>query len=304
MLRGHDESLRKLGLPGRDRPEQATSDRRFADGAQFRTEVSTVNSLAALEAVFQAADRHGIVVNRIAETYGIFRHRTEELTDMLNLCRERGTEINLSIGPRAPYDISPTAKSKHGAQIGYRLRGMDQVLDAVEDVRRAVSLGARGITLYDEGLLWVLHRMKKSGELPEDLQLKISAHAGQANPASFQLLESIGATSINPVRDLTLPMLTAIRESVDVPMDVHVDNPESSGGFVRIYDAPDMIRICSPMYLKSGNVMISGHGQKTSADNGASMVEQMSVVLEHIGRYYPDVVQSKPGNGPAIPVKV
>src|SRR5699024_3067174 len=142
---------------------------------------------------------------------------------------------------RASYDVSATAKSKHGAMIGHRLRGMDQVVRAIEDVKRAVDLGARGITLYDEGLLWVLHEMKESGELPLDLQLKMSAHAGQANPASFKLLEKIGATSINPVRDLHLSMLAALRSTITVPMDVHADNPASSGGFVRTYEAADII---------------------------------------------------------------
>lgn len=294
--------MSSLNLPTNDLYELPTSTSTFNDGAFFRTEISTVNTLEALKGALDKADELGVTINRVAETFGIFRHSDKNLKAMINLCKERGIELNLSIGPRASYDVSATAKSKHGATIGYRLRGMDQIVRAVEDVKRAVDLGARGITLYDEGLLWVLNEMKKNKKLPKELQLKISAHAGQANPASFKLLESIGANSINPVRDMELSMLAALRATVSVPLDVHADNPSSSGGFVRTYEAADMIRICSPMYLKSGNVRVAAHGSLTSATDGAQMVEQLAVVLEHVKRYYPEAIQSDYGIGPAIPV--
>lgn len=295
--------MSELHLPEGDLYDMPDSTLRFPDGAQFRTELSTVNSVDALEAALDRADELGIMVNRVAETFGIFRHRDVELASMIRICRERGVELNLSVGPRASYDLSATSKSKDGARIAYRLRGMDQVVHAIEDVKRAVRLGCRGITLYDEGLLWVLGKMKQKNALPQDVQLKMSAHAGQANPASFFLLEQLGATSINPVRDMSLPMLAALRKSVSVPLDVHADNPPSSGGFVRTYEAADIIRVCSPVYLKSGNVMVSAHGMLTSAQDGVHMVNQMAVVLEHIHRYSPHAKQSKTGEGPAIPRK-
>ena len=59
--------------------------------------------------------------------------------------------------------------------------------------------------------------MRKAGELPANMKFKNSAHNGHGNPASFKLLESLGADSINPVRDLSLPMLAALRQAVNVP---------------------------------------------------------------------------------------
>jgi hypothetical protein len=103
-------------------------------------------------------------------------------------------------------------------RISYRLRGMEQVLRAVEDIKRGIDLGGRGFLIYDEGLLWLVNQMRKDGELPGDIVFKSSAHLGHCNPASFKVLESLGADSINPVRDLQLPMMAALRAAVKVPL--------------------------------------------------------------------------------------
>ncbi len=108
---------------------------------------------------------------------------------------------------------------------------MEQVLRAVEDIKRGYDLGVRGFLIYDEGMLWLVGQMRKDGALPKDIIFKTSAHLGQCNPCSFKLLESLGADSINPVRDLQIPMIAALRAAVQVPLDVHTDNPPGSGGF-------------------------------------------------------------------------
>ena len=108
----------------------------------------------------------------------------------------------------------------------------------MEDVKRAAELGVRGIVVYDEGLLWVLGKMRKSGELPKNMHFKVSAHTGHGNPASARLLEELGADSVNPVRDLQINMLAEMRCAIKISMDVHTENPESSGGFIRHYEVP------------------------------------------------------------------
>ena len=130
--------------------------------------------------------------------------------------------------------------------MGYRLRGQEQIVRAVEDVKRAARLGCRGFLVYDEGCLWLLNEMRKAGEIPEDCHFKVSAHAGHGNPCSAKLLESIGADSINPVRDIQLQMLAAMRQAVDCPIDIHTENPKSTGGFIRHYEVPEMIRVAAP----------------------------------------------------------
>lgn len=289
------ESLVKLGLPAGDAFDLPTSDKRFPDGAHFRIEVPTMNTAKAVKALLEEADRLGITINRIDETFGAFRHTLEELKEYVAICKDYGVALNLSVGPRAAYDTSATRMSEQGRVIAYRLRGQEQIVRAIEDVKRIAEIGCRGVLVYDEGLLWVLNEMRKNGELPQNMKFKNSAHNGQGNPASFKLLEKLGADSINPVRDLSLPMLAALRQAVNVPLDLHTDNPPGSGGFIRVYEAPEMVRVAAPVYLKTGNSRIGGHGQLTTAQNGIDMARQASIVVEMVKRYYPEAVQSEPG---------
>jgi hypothetical protein len=211
-------------------------------------------------------------------------------------------ELFLSVGPRAPYDTSASAKTKEGARIGYRLRGYDNLTYAIEDVKRAVDLGVRGIVVYDEGLLWVLGKMREEGELPADVHFKVSAHCGHGNPASAHLLELIGADSFNPVRDLQIPMLAAIRQSIDISLDIHTENPQSSGGFIRHYEAPEIIKKAGPVYLKTGGAVAAHHGYDTTRKEAGERARQVLLVQSMINRFYPEAVISKKGVGDqAIP---
>lgn len=287
--------VKKLGLPEGDLYSLPTSTKKFPDGADYRLEVPTVNTAEAMKALLEEATKLGIVINRVDETYGCFRHGLQELKEYVAIAKDYNVELNLSVGPRATYDTSATRLSEQGVRISYRLRGMEQVVRAIEDVKRIAEVGGRGVLVYDEGLLWVLNEMRKAGELPKNMHFKLSAHVGHGNPASFKMLQDLGADSINPVRDLTLPMIAALRVTVDVPLDVHTDNPPGSGGFIRVYEAPEMVRIGAPIHLKTGNSVVAGHGQLTTAQNGRDMARQAAIVKEMVERYYPEAVQSKAG---------
>lgn len=286
------EYLKKLGLPPGDLFDMPSSQLRFPDGAAFRIEVPTVNSAEAVAALLETATRDGITINRVTETYGMFRHTRQEIKEYCRLCNEYGTELLMSTGPRATYDTGATVLSPQGVRISYRLRGMEQVLRAVEDVKRGYDLGVRGFLIYDEGMLWLVGQMRKDGALPKDIIFKTSAHLGQCNPCSFRLLESLGADSINPVRDLQIPMIAALRAAVTVPLDVHTDNPPGSGGFIRVYEAPEIVRVATPVHCKTGNSVVGGHGEMTSAADGTKMANQASIVVEMLNKYYPELKQS------------
>jgi hypothetical protein len=202
----------------------------------------------------------------------------------------------MSTGPRATYDTGATVLSSQGVRIGYRLRGVEQLVRAIEDVKRGVDLGVRGFLIYDEGMLWVVTQMRKDGELPADVIFKVSAHCGHSNPAAFKVLENMGADSINPVRDLQLPMIAALRAAITTPIDCHTDNPPASGGFVRTYEAPEIARIASPVHLKTGNSVVAAHGQLTTAENGKRMAEQVSLVVEMVNRFFPEGKQTEAGS--------
>jgi hypothetical protein len=290
------EYLKKLGLPTGDLFDMPSSAARFPDGGAFRIEVPTVNSAEAVAALLETATKNGITINRVTETYGMFRHTRQEIKEYCRLCNQYGAELLMSTGPRATYDTGATVLSQQGVRISYRLRGMEQVLRGVEDIKRGYDLGVRGFLIYDEGMLWLVGQMRKDGALPKEIIFKTSAHLGQCNPCSFRLLESLGADSINPVRDLQIPMIAALRAAVSVPLDVHTDNPPGSGGFIRVFEAPEIVRVAAPLHCKTGNSVVSGHGEMTSAIDGKRMADQAAIVVEMVNKYYPELTQSPKGS--------
>ena len=169
------EYLKKLGLPTGDLYDMPTSKARFPDGGAYRIEVPTVNTAEAVGALLETATKNGITINRVTETYGIFRHTREEIKEYCRLCNEYGAELLLSVGPRATYDTGATVLSSQGVRISYRLRGVEQLLRAIEDIKRGYDLGCRGFLIYDEGMLWLASQMRKDGALPKDIIFKCKA---------------------------------------------------------------------------------------------------------------------------------
>ena len=287
------EFFARIGLPPGDLFDLPNSDKRFSDGAQYRFEVPGIQGPVAMKALLEALEGLGIRVHRITQTKGIMLLADEEIADMVNMAKKACVDLVLSIGPRATYDTSASVHTEEGQRMGLRLRGQEQIVRAIEDVKRAVSFGCRGFLLYDEGCLWILNEMRKQGELPSDCAFKVSAHCGHGNPCSARLLESIGANSINPVRDIQLPMLAALRQAIDIPIDVHTENPASSGGFIRHYEVPEMIRISAPIYLKTGGSVAKTHGWDTSAAEAKQRAKQVALVKRMITTYYPEATCSK-----------
>jgi hypothetical protein len=271
------------------------SGKRFPDGAQYRFEVPGIQKPEAMVALVDAIDQYGVKVHRVTQTKGIMLLTDPEIEEMVDIAEDTRMELFLSVGPRATYDTSASANTPEGARIGYRLRGYNNLLYALEDVKRATSLGVRGIVIYDEGLLWTLDKMRDAGELPKRTHFKVSAHCGHGNPASAKLLEKIGANSFNPVRDLQIPMMASIRKSINISLDIHMENPKSSGGFIRHYEAPEIVRTSAPVYLKTGGAIAGHHGWDTTKTQAVERVRQVFLVQNMIDRYYPEAKISKMG---------
>lgn len=290
------EYLKKLGLPSRDLEDLPTSKARFADGGAYRIEVPTVNTAEAVGTLLETAEKNGITINRVTETYGMFRHTRDEIKEYCRICNDYGAELLMSVGPRATYDLGATVQTSQGVRIGYRLRGVEQVLRAIEDIKRGYDLGVRAFLVYDEGMLWLAGKMRKDGALPKEIKFKASAHLGHCNPCSFKILEDLGADSINPVRDLPIPMIAALRAAVKSVLDVHTDNPPASGGFIRVYEAADIVRVAAPVHCKTGNSVVAGHGMLTTPTDAKRMADQASIVVEMVSKYYPEAKQSPKGS--------
>ena len=295
-----NDFLSQIGI--NDVDSNYESEKRFGDGGQFRFEVPGIQSPKTMKALLNEAKNQGLVIHRVTQTKGIMLLTDEEIIEMVNLAKNYGCELFLSVGPRATYDTSATVHTKEGSRIGYRLRGYDNLVYAIEDVKRAVNLGVRGILLYDEGLLYVLNQMRIDGELSNNIHFKMSAHAGHGNPASAKLLELIGLNSFNPVRDLQIPMLASIRNAIDIPIDLHTENPKSTGGFIRHYEVPKFIKVASPVYLKTGGSVAANHNWDTTEKEAIARIKQVKLVERMIRQYAPDfTISPKNSNDLSIP---
>ncbi|WP_461463264.1 peptidase [Methanobrevibacter sp.] len=292
--------LKTIGIQREN--EEYISNKRFDDGGQYRLEIPGVQSPNALETIVKTCKKEDIFIHRVTQTKGIMLLSDAEISKMADLARISEMELFLAVGPRAPYDTSASVNTSEGVRIGYRLRGYDNLVYAIEDVKRAVDLGIRGILLYDEGLLYILNTMRSEGELPKNLHFKLSAHAGCSNPASAKLFESLGLDSLNPVRDLQLPMIASIRSAINIPIDLHTENPKSSGGFIRHYEVPEMIKVASPVYLKTGGSVAKTHNWDTTNGQADKRVKQVGLVKRVIDKYYSDaIISPKASKDLAIP---
>ena len=63
---------------------------------------------------------------------------------------------------------------------------------------------------------------------------------------------ALGADTLNLTTDLSLAQIAAIRAVVDVPLDIYVEVPDNVGGFVRLHEIPEIVRVAAPVYLKFG----------------------------------------------------
>ena len=286
-------ALARLGLPGADPHPAPASAKRFPDGAQYRIEIPSTEGPAAMRAVLAEADARAVPVHRVSQGSGIMLLTDAEVTEMRDLGAARGAEVNLFVGPRATFDIGAQAYSPAGGALGLSLRGSDQFAYAIEDVRRAASLGIRSVLVSDIGLLAALGRMKRAGDMPPDLILKTSVMMAPANAAAARVLEDLGATTINVPSDLSVPQLASIRTAIDAPIDLYVEAPDSIGGFVRHYEVPEFVRVGAPLYVKLGlrnapDIYPSGtHIESTAVALSRERVRRAHLVLKMIERYGP-----------------
>lgn len=284
--------LEHLGLPGGDLYSLPTSEKRFSDGGQYRFEVPGIQGPAAMKALLEQLDEYGIPIHRVTQTKGIWTLLDSEISTMVEYAAKWKVDLILAIGPRATTDTSASVHTEEGQRMGYRLRGQEQIVRAVEDIRRAARLGCRSFMVYDEGALYVLGKMRDEGFIPKDCKFKVSAHTGHGNPCSAKLMQDLGANSFNPVRDIQLQMLAAIRAAIDIPIDLHTENPKSSGGFIRHYEVPEFIRVAAPVYLKTGGSVAATHSWDTTEKDAKQRAKQIALVKRVIDEYYPEAIVS------------
>lgn len=288
--------LQSIGQPTGDLYDLPTSSKRFSDGAQYRFEVPGIQGPGPMKTLLEELDKYNIAIHRVTQTKGIMSLTDDEIKEMVALAKEWQVDLILAIGPRATTDTSASVHTVEGLRMGYRLRGQEQMIRAIADVKRASDLGCRSFLVYDEGCLWALDQLRKRGGIPKDCRFKVSAHTGHGNPCAAKLLEDIGADSVNPVRDIQLQMLAAMRFAINIPIDIHTENPKSSGGFIRHYEVPEMVRVAAPIYLKTGGSVAQTHSWDTTDSDAKKRAKQIVLVKRVLDNYYPEAVPSPKGS--------
>lgn len=295
---GVRDFLRSTGLPPDDLHELPDSAKRFPDGAQYRVEIPSVEGPEPFRAVIDAAKERELRVHRISQGSGMMLLTDDDLRDMVALGQEHAIEVCLFVGPRAAWDVGVQATAPSGRVAAGSLRGADQLVYGVEDVLRGCRLGVRSILVADTGQLWVLGQMRRAGDLPADLEIKISISLPVTNPATARLLEDLGATTLNLPIDLTLAQIAAIRQAVELPLDVYVEGADDFGGAVRYYEAPDLVRVAAPIHLKftvrnAPGIYPSGeHLAGLALASARERVRRAAIGLAILRRHYPEAVAS------------
>lgn len=309
MMQETREFLESLGYPSRDLQELPTSTKRFPDGAQYRIELPSVEGPTALKETLKAVDHYGLKVHRVSQGSGIMLQTDEEIIEMCELSAERGMELSLFVGPRGTWDLSAGPLTAAGKSQGLRHEGVEQIVYAIEDLKRGAKLGLRGALVADEGLLMLTREMKKRGQLPQDFVVKVSVQMGAANPVSVKLMQDLGADTYNVPPAMTLAKLVSIRQSIDIPLDVYVEVPDNFGGFLRYYEIPEIIRVLSPVYIKFGlrnhpDVYPSGkQWEATNISLAQERVRRAAIGVEMINKYYSEAQTSELGAiGLGIPI--
>jgi hypothetical protein len=284
---------------------------RFPDGAHFRIEIPSCEGPEVLRGIVEEAAARGVTVNRVSQGSGAMLHSESELAEMARIGADNGIEVSLFVGPREEWDIGRAAASADGGVFNGRLRGTRQLRYAIDDILRASDQGIRGFLIADPGLLQLVAEMQAAGQLPASIVWKVSAVLAPSNPVAFQLMESLGGSTVNVPSDLTLGQIAEMRAVSTLPIDLYVETPDAMGGVVRGHEAADLITVAAPMYVKFGlrnSRVLYPSGLHLVADAVAiarEKVHRAQVAMEWVARSGLDLRQSAAGaKGLGIPEPV
>jgi hypothetical protein len=302
------DELVLAGLPPGDLHKLPSSQKRFPDGAEYRIEIPSTEGPRCLEAVVDEATRLEVPVHRVSQGSGVFMLTDAELDQMVRFAAEAKVEVSLFARPNAGWDASATSRAPAGGVLAAAARGQDQLVAVLEDVLRAAEHGIRSVLLADVGALDAFSRLRTAGVLPSDMQAKISVMLPVANAATARVLADLGASTLNLPPDLSLAQIAAIRAAVDLPIDFYVEAPDTLGGFVRLHEIPELIRVAAPVYVKFGlrnapDIYPSGtHLEATAVALSRERVRRARLGLELLERSGSEPVRSELGApGLALP---
>jgi len=250
------------------------SGKTFPDGANYRIEVSGIETAEILEAVVDEAKKLGIPIHRaIATVAGSKFYSDSQLKGLAALAAEHKIEVIICPGDLARQVI----KDPNKVFTMLNWQNSDEAVAYYQEVTRCIKLGFRGFLVWRKGMLHSLNfNRKKSADcnivnflnpdayyVPKETIFKLSTFDNNANIYDFILAEKLGADTVNTANGLSLSNLASIRSVATITMDVHVtfwqmffEKNEKSylelavKPYDRIKDAPEIARLCSPVYFK------------------------------------------------------
>ncbi|HEX9870612.1 MAG TPA: hypothetical protein VGC99_18860 [Candidatus Tectomicrobia bacterium] len=297
------EFMEAQGVPGRDSYDLPTSTKSFPDGANFRIEIAGVERASTMEAMIDEARKRNVTVHRaIAAVGGATFLDFEELKALAQMAHDELIEVVMTVGHRKGWDAGAREISNpEGAMQAFRLRGSDNISYHIADLMRCVEAGHRGFLVYDEGVLFILNKMREKGFLPKETIFKFSVFGGYCSAAGAKVVESMGVNSLNPSSDVSLPILGGIRKAIDIPLDVYLIIVDSFGGMFRAYEAPEIARVASPCYFKfepgtsEGEIYKPWISETWHQDFIRQKVKIASIVLEIMEKHAPQLKTSPRG---------
>lgn len=286
-----------MGIPGRDLYDIPSSTETFPDGANYRIEIAGVERPSTMKALVDESTRRDIPIQRAIATVGGATYCDfSELKEMAHIANEAGIEVIMTIGHRLGWDAgAKSSVTPEGQQNGWRHRGSDNISYFLADMMRCVEAGFRGFLIYDEGVLFIVNKMRKEGMLPPETIFKVSVFAGHASAAGSKVLESMGANTFNPAADLSLPILAGIRKAIKIPLDIYISIVDSFGGMFRVYEAPEIARVASPCYFKfepgvsEAVIYKPWVSEEFHEQHVRSKVKMASIVREVVSNSNPDI---------------
>ena len=303
VLKTIRDFMEKQGIPGRDAYDLPTSSKAFPDGANYRIEIAGVERASTMAAMIDEARKRNVIVHRcIAAVGGSTYCDFQELKDMAQMARDEKIEMIMTVGHRKGWDAgSKEISTPEGAMQGFRLRGSDHISYHIADIMRNIDAGHRGFLVYDEGVLFILNKMRAEGLIPAETIFKFSVFGGYCSAAGAKVIESMGANSMNPISDVSLPILGSIRKAANLPLDVYLIIVDSFGGMFRAYEGPEIARVASPCYFKfepgtsEGDIYKPWIAEAWHENLIREKVKIASIVMEIMDKHAPKLKTSAKG---------
>ena len=303
VLKKIRDFMEKEGIPGRDAYELPTSTKTFPDGANYRIEIAGVERASTMEAMIDEARKRNVTVHRaIAAVGGSTYCDFEELKAMAQMAYDEKIEVVMTVGHRKAWDAgAKEISTPEGAMQGFRLRGSDNISYYLADVMRNIEAGHRGFLVYDEGALFILNKMRQEGFIPKETIFKFSVFGGYCSAAGAKVVATMGVNSLNPISDVSLPILGGIRKAIDIPLDVYIIIVDAFGGMYRAYETPEIARVASPVYFKiepgtsEGDIYKPWITEEFHQRLIREKVKMASIVQEIMERHAPELKTSEKG---------